>query len=121
MGWQLFVNHLQGELYYSVDGQLDVSADPMRSGMNGDGTLFYSSKGGTIDGTHSTPLESIRLKRIRDGRQDYELLRRAAGMSAAKANRADDIARTLFPKFYKSAVSSATFDAARTKLVALLR
>ena len=49
-------------------------------GQNGDGTLFYPGKvnGGNgapaIGGQHDIPIESIRMKRIRDGREDYEIL-----------------------------------------------
>ena len=121
MGWQLFSHQLKGELYYSVDRQLDISADPAQEGVNGDGTLFYGYTKARVGGTHSIPLESIRLKRIRDGRQDYELLTRAVGRSASTAQAARHIASTLFPTFYETAVSARTFDAARQRLVALLR
>ena len=120
MGWQLFSHQLKGELYYSVDRQLDIDADPAQEGVNGDGTLFYGYTKARVGGTHSIPLESIRLKRIRDGRQDYELLPAPPG-GRRRAQAARHIASTLFPTFYETAVSARTFDAARQRLVALLR
>jgi hypothetical protein len=41
-------------------------------GKNGDGTLFYPGRPDRIGGTHHIPLESLRLKQIRLGMQDYE-------------------------------------------------
>ena len=44
-------------------------------GGNGDGTLFYAGTTARIGGTHAIPIESMRLKRLRDGREDYEWLK----------------------------------------------
>lgn len=41
-------------------------------GGNGDGTLFYPGRPRTIGGTTQIPLESVRLKLIREGLEDYE-------------------------------------------------
>jgi len=41
-------------------------------GKNGDGTMFYPGRPERIGGTNHIPLESIRLKQIRLGMQDYE-------------------------------------------------
>ena len=66
---------------------------------HGDGTLFYPGKPSVIGGQHDVPLSSIRFELIREGLEDYELLRLldAAGDGAfAKASiatfvrRADD-------------------------------
>ena len=55
-------------------------------GGNGDGTLFYPGRPRTIGGTSDIPIESIRLKLIRDGLEDYEylaLLSKYEGRAAA--------------------------------------
>ncbi len=48
---------------------------------NGDGTLLYPSRPDVLGGTHPFPVESIRLKIVRDALEDAELvaLARAAG------------------------------------------
>lgn len=40
--------------------------------VNGDGTLFYPGTPAKIGGEHDIPVPSIRLKRIREGFEDYE-------------------------------------------------
>ncbi|HVT65055.1 MAG TPA: IPT/TIG domain-containing protein [Mycobacteriales bacterium] len=103
MGWLLYdgdASHdqLQGEEYWNVNrddhsgvpSPLSYSGDPNATGAwssisedsymaNGDGTLFYpyDNTNEKVGGSSPIPLESIRLKRIRDGRQDYELLKLA--------------------------------------------
>ena len=76
MGWLLFSTGATGELYYNTTQALSTAwTDQYRSGGNGDGTLFYPGTPGVVGGTHPIPVESMRLKRIRDGREDYEYLR----------------------------------------------
>jgi hypothetical protein len=41
---------------------------------NGDGTLLYPGLPDRLGGTHPFPVESIRLKLVRDGIEDWELL-----------------------------------------------
>jgi len=43
--------------------------------VNGDGTLYYPGTPDKIGGTHDIPVPSIRLKRIREGFEDYEYFR----------------------------------------------
>jgi hypothetical protein len=43
-------------------------------GGNGDGSLFYPGRTDRIGGNQDIPIESIRLKLIRDGLEDYEYL-----------------------------------------------
>jgi hypothetical protein len=81
MSWIAYYYDLDGELYYNTTLSLDTAwRDQYRFGANGDGTLFYpgspSGQGSApaIGGQHDIPIESIRLKRIRDGREDYELM-----------------------------------------------
>ena len=55
-------------------------------GGNGDGTLFYPGLPDLIGGSTHIPVESIRLKLIREGLEDYEylaLLEKSRGQKAA--------------------------------------
>jgi len=76
MGWLAYRERVAGELYYSM---LEAwSADPWRSARafagNGDGTLLYPGLPSRLGGTHGFPVESIRLKLVRDAAEDRELL-----------------------------------------------
>ncbi len=118
-GWQAFATGVDGELYYDVTSDTGVWNDPFNFGLNGDGTLFYPYDAARVGGADPIPLESIRIKRIRDGRQDYELLKLASAQSSTARTSAQGIATNLFTSWHTSAVSSATFDAARQRLVDL--
>jgi uncharacterized protein (TIGR03437 family) len=62
---------------------------------NGDGTLFYPGTPNRIGGTNHIPIESIRLKLIREGMEDYEYLRLLCYLGDCEW--AKSTARTLFP------------------------
>jgi hypothetical protein len=101
MGWLSFAYRTTGELYYDTTTKLHTAwSELYEAGGNGDGTLFYpgipdgrgvpgdANYAPPIGGTNPIPVESIRLKRIRDAREDYEYLKiledhgdRAFGMS----------------------------------------
>ncbi len=90
MQWVAWKYRLEGELYYSMNEAYGGGKDPWTSvflfGGNGDGTLFYPGKRDRIGGSNDIPIESIRLKLIRKGMEDYEylaLLSRMAGVEAA--------------------------------------
>ena len=97
-------------------------------GANGDGNLFYpGSAHGTSDapaigGTHDIPIESMRLKRIRDGREDYELLTALAAQG--RGSDAMAIARSTFGSQATAAhhtnLPASTVDGARCSLVGLI-
>ncbi len=81
MGWLAFGYAASAELYYETAESLpDAWRNQYVEGGNGDGNLFYPGLPGggagvpAIGGEHEIPIESIRLKRIRDGREDYEYL-----------------------------------------------
>jgi hypothetical protein len=86
MPWLAWKYRISGELYFNVNEAYNRPEDPWDSvylfGGNGDGTLFYPGRTSKIGGTHDIPVESIRLKLIREGLEDYEYLtllgRRAA-------------------------------------------
>jgi hypothetical protein len=119
MGWQARAYSLTGELYYETVAVPDATSNPFNQGMNGDGTLFYRGTTSLIGGTTPIPLESIRLKRIRDGREDYELLKLAGARSPADATAVANLVRQLFPSMSQSDPSDTTFDGARAKLMSL--
>lgn len=84
LGWR---RGLSGELYYDVLHAW-IDADPWHDvrafAGNGDGTLLYPGRPAELGGVHGFPVESIRLKIIRDALEDVELLRmaEAAGLGA---------------------------------------
>jgi hypothetical protein len=119
MGWQSFIYRTSGELYYATDYALTTAwTDQYRFGGNGDGTLFYPGTPDRVGGTDPIPIESMRMKLIRDGYQDFEYLSwlEQHGERAAALN----IAKALFPKLYHSNVTDAALQAARAKLAALI-
>ena len=95
MGWMAFVYQASGELYYNTT-QSALRPRPRTSTHRAGTATAPSSTPGrrtaangsiAIGGTHDIPIESIRLKRIRDGREDYEYLH-----VLARQNRAGDAA-----------------------------
>src|SRR5262249_40750956 len=90
MQWLAWKFRIEGELYYSMDQAYNGGNDPWTNialfGGNGDGTLFYPGRPNRIGGHTDIPVESIRLKLIREGMEDYEylaLLAKLAGPQAA--------------------------------------
>jgi len=79
MPWIAWKYNIRGELYYATNEAYSRKEDAWDHiylfGGNGDGTLFYPGRPRTIGGTTDIPIESIRLKLIRDGLEDYEYLR----------------------------------------------
>ncbi len=86
--WMSWQQRVSGELYYESVFAYHASRSPLRSIYyftgNGDGTLFYPGIPRRIGGTHHIPIESLRLKQIRDGMEDFELmaLLRSVGQQA---------------------------------------
>jgi glycosyl hydrolase family 123 len=78
MPWIVWKYNIRGELYYAMNEAYSHKEDAWDHvflfGGNGDGTLFYPGRPRTIGGTTDIPVESIRLKLIRDGLEDYEYL-----------------------------------------------
>ena len=128
-GWLAFEYGISGELYYQTASRLPSAwTDQYQEGGNGDGTLFYpgtpngAGGGPAIGGHHDIPIESIRLKRIRDGREDYEYLR----ILAARGRQAGamKVVRGLFGPpsvaMHNSAVDPAKLNKARRKLATMI-
>ncbi|MBI4460522.1 MAG: DUF4091 domain-containing protein [Acidobacteria bacterium] len=78
MSWLTWNYKVEGELYFSMNEAYAQDSDPWDNiylfGGNGDGTLFYPGRPKQIGGSKDVPIESIRLKLIRDGLEDYEYL-----------------------------------------------
>src|SRR5205814_7896009 len=98
------------------------SGDPWTSqynfGGNGDGTLFYPGTPAKIGGSTEIPVESLRLKQIRDGMEDYELLAMAAKLGLG--DQAKQIAQGVYPKTYQATTTTAAIDSARAELAGLI-
>ena len=97
MPWIAYEYGATGELYYSATWSLPTAwADQCVFGGNGEGNLFYpgrpegypGSADSVIGGTTDIPIESLRLKRIRDGREDYEYLHELESRGEGAAARA---------------------------------
>lgn len=87
MEWLSWKYGIGGELYFNTDeayGKKDPWNDVNLFGGNGDGTLFYPGVPGVIGGTSHIPIESIRLKLIREGLEDYEYLLMLSKLEGSK-------------------------------------
>jgi glycosyl hydrolase family 123 len=123
MGWLSFLTGATGELYWSTSRSIATAwTNQYLEGGNGDGNLFYPGTPDIIGGTHPIPVESMRLKRIRDGREDYEYLR----ILAARDNRAaaTKVVRSLFGPpsvaMQSATVGSKALNKARSELAATI-
>ena len=117
MQWLAWKFRIEGELYYSMN-QAYHGGDPWTnvflSGGNGDGTLFYPGRPDRIGGRTDIPIESIRLKLIREGMEDYEYLALLAKLSGSKA--ADEYADRIVVKTYRWESSPEIFLNVRREL-----
>ena len=122
-GWTSFNDSLNGELYWEVNNSVSTALGTRQAGnagLTGDGLLFYPYTA-AVGGTHSVPLESIRLKRIRNGQQDNELLRLATtqNLSLADGRTARSISTALFPTLSSAAVPATALDTGEQDLFRL--
>ena len=119
MGFVSYEYRASGELYFATDYDLATAwTDQYDFGGNGDGTLFYPGTPNRIGGKHDIPIDSIRLKRIRDGREDYEYLHILD--RHGKRAQATNIARGLFPTLYDTEVTASRMERARARLASLI-
>jgi len=118
MPWAAWKLSIQGELYYNMNEAYAYGKDPwtnMRiSGGNGDGTLFYPGRPARIGGHTDIPIESIRLKLIREGLEDYEYLALAAKLGESAL--ADDFASRIVTEPYLWESKPDKFLAVRSEL-----
>jgi len=101
MPWLAWKYRIGGELYFNTVesyNRMDPWNDNYLFGGNGDGTLFYPGRPKRIGGTKDIPIDSVRLKLIRDGLEDYEyllLLEKVAGRDAAE-RRVDRVVQNVY-------------------------
>jgi hypothetical protein len=102
MQWVTWKTGVQGELYFNMTEAYSKSGQPWedvnRFGGNGDGTLFYPGRPDQIGGRSQIPVESIRLKLIREGLEDYEYLHLLDATGASSF--AKDIVNEIVRKTY---------------------
>jgi hypothetical protein len=115
MPWIAFTHRIQGLFYYDTTQLLATAWDDQyRYTGNGEGTLFYPGTPDRIGGATPIPVESMRLKLLRDGFEDYEYLKYASDHGrGADALR---IARGLFPAPYDTTRSDDEIQSARLAL-----
>ena len=118
--WWSFLEGTSGELYFETTYQLatawDVNGQCAFSG-SGDGTLFYPGLPSVVGGTDDIPIDSIRMKLIREGMEDYEYLVMASKIDASKVRQ---IALALFPTPYQCNQAPSALESARAQLFAML-
>ncbi|MFN2549928.1 MAG: glycoside hydrolase domain-containing protein [Myxococcales bacterium] len=121
MEWLSFSYDIHGELYYET-AMAYYGGDPWVTqynfGGNGDGTLFYPGTVPRIGGQTEIPIESLRMKMIRDGMEDYELLSLAADLGLH--DQAVAISRGVFPVTYQATATPQAIDAARAQLSSII-
>ena len=120
MGWMCYVYQASGELYFDATHCLSTAWTAQYAyGGNGDGTLFYPGDPARTGLNDWTLLESLRLKRIRDGYEDYEYLRILT--DSGQGDQAQAIASRLFESnMYNANQSDAAVQAARRQLAHLI-
>jgi len=79
MQWMHFAYQTTTDLYYDTTYAMSTASQDAWTtqyefGNNGDGSIWYPGKPSVIGGTHDIPIESIRMKMLREGMQDYEYL-----------------------------------------------
>ncbi len=121
MEWMSFSYDSSGELYYETTMAF-FNGDPWTNQFNfggtGDGTLFYPGTTAKIGGQTEIPVESLRMKMIRDGMEDYELLAFADRLGLG--DQARQISRAVYPVTYQSTATPASLDSARKQLAQLI-
>jgi MYXO-CTERM domain-containing protein len=116
-----FSYDISGELYYEMTTAYfngDPWVNQLAFGGTGDGTLFYPGTPAKIGGSTEIPVESLRMKGIRDGMEDYELLALAKKLGFEAEAKA--IAKGVYPVTYQATTSPAALDSARHDLAAMI-
>ena len=103
MPWVAYRFGFTGELYWETVWAYTSQSDPWRSQWdfsgNGDGTLFYPGRVDRIGGQTDIPIESVRLKHVRDGIEDYEYLKLLESVDPKAAR---EFATRLFPNAWSA-------------------
>ena len=128
MEWMMAEYDIVGNLYWVTNLHTNFTTgenleDPYGtaqrgSGANGDGVLLYPGKPYGVDG----PVASIRLDAIRDGYEDYELIRMIKEQCGALGTDCTDIIKSIREKIYQESSvigGSAEYETARGELLKL--
>ncbi len=123
-----FLSGMKGELYYeTLQNYGPDYPDPWNSmfrdygnpdnvgGGNGEGTFFYPGTPSRIGGQSDIPIESLRLKIIREGQQDYEYLRLLSSLEGNETY-AREAARRLVQSAYQITSDPAEWARVRADL-----
>lgn len=126
VGWIMAQNDITGNLYWCVNSHSDGNGtleNPYNtahrgSGANGDGFLIYPGKYYGMN----EPVPSIRLDAIRDGQEDYELIKILKNVYAEKGYDATSVIKTITKNFYEGGSilgGSEEYETARELLLSL--
>ncbi len=119
MEWLTWNYGVGGELYFHTTAAYEFGyRTPWTArylfGGNGDGNLFLPGRPSVIGGSTHIPIETVRLKLIREGLEDYEYLARVTQLGDRAF--ADAQARTLVTNTYTWSHAPAALYAARSAL-----
>jgi len=120
MAWLGWRTRVRGELYWDMIHRWrgDPWTDPRAFAGNGDGTLLYPGTTARVGGTRPIPVESIRLKLVRDGLEDLELLRLAEARGLGRE--AGRICEHVAPSLRGFSREPSAWISARKELLALV-
>eukprot|EP01043_Picozoa_sp_COSAG02_P022520 COSAG02_NODE_1174_length_14082_cov_1929.950154_3_plen_187_part_00 len=89
MEWASYLTRVDGELYAAIGLNFNTPGAFWESarfyGGNGDDYMLYPGTPDRIGGHTGIPIESIRMKHVRDGYEDNEYLRLLEGQSSRQA------------------------------------
>ncbi|GAC1537876.1 MAG: hypothetical protein NVS2B9_04300 [Myxococcales bacterium] len=118
--WLSFTYGISGIYYYET--MQAAAKNPWvnndQFGAHGDGSLFYPGTPNRIGGRTEIPIESLRMKGIRDGEQDYELL--VLAQRAGHGAEARRIALSVFPRAFQGQATPQQIAWAREQLARLI-
>lgn len=117
MGPLAYLAGVAGELYFDT-AHAFIRQDPWEDvfdfGGNGEGTLFYPGTPERVGGASHFPVESLRLKHLRDGLEDYEYLLLAERLG--EESLAKDSARALTRSGYQISADPERWRRTRERL-----
>ena len=118
MEWVTWKYGIQGELYFNTTEAFGKQGNPWQEismfGGNGDGTLLYPGLPSRIGGRTHIPIESVRLKLIREGLEDYEYLHMLSRLG--ESSLAIEIVNTMVRKTYDFEHDPAKLYSARQRM-----
>ena len=121
MGVLAFLEHIDGELYFDTLTAWEKDGQPWRDvwrfGGNGDGTFFYPGTRAQVGEEAPLLVPSLRLKTVRDGLEDYELLTLVAARRGRPA--AEALGRRLARSGWEITEDGATWTAVHGALLDL--